>query len=233
MDAPGILPTTARRVEQAMASSLIFRTLSDAARARLAAQGAVRQLGLGEILCHAGEPGDCVFVVLEGEVEVRLSSAGGRDVRIISLKPGDLVGEMAALDGGPRSADAVALRATRLWRIPRPALVAALEAEPQAALALIAELSRRIRGANEALEASAFLDLGGRVARLLLQERNARDLVAMTQTEMARRLGASRERVNRKLHQWARQGWVQIQPTGLRLLRIQQLESLLLDARGR
>jgi CRP-like cAMP-binding protein len=233
VDAPGISPDIARRVEQAMASSVIFGALSAGARARLAGEGRAQQLAHGAMLCRAGEPGNSVYVVLEGELEVRLSSAGGRDVRIISLRPGDLVGEMAALDGGPRSADMVALRNTRLWRIPRPALVAALEAEPKAALALIAELSRRIRGANEALEASALLDLGGRVARLLLQERNARDLVPMTQTEMARRLGASRERVNRKLHQWAQQGWIQILPTGLRLLRIQQLESLVLNARGR
>ena len=75
--------------------------------------------------------------------------------------------------------------------------------------------------------------MGGRVARLLLQERNARDLVAMTQTEMARRLGASRERVNRKLHQWAREGWVQILPTGLRLVVVEQLEAVVMDARGR
>lgn len=233
MDAPGILPATARRVEQAMAASLIFRNLSEGLRTRLAAQGRPHEVGLGDMLCRAGEPGESVYVVLEGELEVRLSTAGGRDVRIISLRPGDLVGEMAALDGGPRSADTVALRTTRLWRIPRSALVAALEAEPKAALALIAELSRRIRSANDELEASAVLDLGGRVARLLLQERNARDLVAMTQTEMARRLGASRERVNRKLHQWAREGWVQILPTGLRLVVVEQLEAVVLDARGR
>jgi CRP-like cAMP-binding protein len=231
--APGLSTDVASRVKQAMASSVIFRTLSEDARAHLAAQGRAERVDNGAMLCRAGEPGDSVYVVLEGELEVRLSSAGGRDVRILSLKPGDLVGEMAALDGGPRSADMVALQTTRVWRIPRRALVAALEAEPKAALALISELSRRIRGANDALEASALLDLGGRVARLLLRERNARDLVSMTQTEIARRLGASRERVNRKLHHWVQQGWVEIQPAGVRLLGIQELEAVVDKARDR
>jgi CRP-like cAMP-binding protein len=223
----------ARLVAQAMASSVVFRSLSEGARARLAGQGGSQLVARDAMLCRAGEPGESVYVVLEGEIEVRLSSADGRDVRIVSLTAGDLLGEMAALDGGPRSADMVALRTTRLWRIPREALLAALESEPKAALALIAELSRRIRGTNEALEASALLDLGGRVARLLLQERNARDLVAMTQTEMARRLGASREKVNRKLHEFADQGWVRILPSGLHLLHVQRLEALAINARRR
>jgi CRP-like cAMP-binding protein len=164
--------------------------------------------------------------VLEGELEIRFMSVGGREVRLVALGPGSVAGEMAVLDEGPRSADMVATRRTRLWRIPRNALLEALEAEPRAALALLAELSRRLRAVNSALEARATLDLGGRLARLLLEERNLRDLVALSQSEMARRLGASREKVNRKIRAWADAGVVEMTPAGLRLLTPGKLETL-------
>ncbi len=178
------------------------------------------------MLCQAGDPGDAVYVVLEGEIEVLTHSRAGKPVRLSSLGGGAIAGEMAALDGGPRSADMVASRRCALWRVPRQALLDAFVAEPRAAVALIGELSGRLRAANAAFEASSVLDLGGRLARLLIAERGARDLVALTQTELARRLGASREKVNRKLHAWRVEGWVEITPAGVRLIRADALKGL-------
>jgi CRP-like cAMP-binding protein len=140
---------------------------------------------------------------------------------------------MAALDGGARSADMAATRRCRLWRIPRQALIEAFETEPKSAVALVAELSGRLRAANAALEASAVLDLGGRLARLLIQEKGARGLIPLTQTELARRLGASREKVNRKLHAWAGDGWVELTPSGVRLVETDALAALIETARRR
>jgi CRP-like cAMP-binding protein len=76
-----------------------------------------------------------------------------------------VAGEFAALDGGARSADMAATRRSRLWRIPRSALLDTLEAEPRAAVALLVELTGRLRRTNAALEDRATLDLGGRLAR--------------------------------------------------------------------
>lgn len=223
-------PALRRSVAQAIGSSQVLQVLSEAGRLRLADVGSPVDLAPGAVLCQAGDPGDAVFVVLEGEIEVRATSAGGRDVRFLALGAGALVGEMAALDGGPRSADMVAARRCRLWRIPRAALVEALEAEPRAAVALIAELSRRLRATNAALEAETVLDLGGRLARLLVAEAGARGVVALTQTEIARRLGASREKVNRKLHDFAGEAWIELTPAGIRLRQPARLQALV--ARG-
>jgi len=221
MSGPAIDPVVA-----ALAASEVLHHLSAAAAERLAAAGSPVSLAAGALLCRAGDPGDAVFVVLEGQVEARMDSAAGREMRLVGLGAGQIVGEMAALDGGRRSADIVAATRARLWRIPRAALVTALEAEPKIAVALIVELSHRLRAANAALEAETLLDLGGRLARLLLAEQRGRGLVSLTQTEMARRLVASREKVNRKLHEWVRHGWVEIASGGVRLTDVERLRVL-------
>jgi CRP/FNR family cyclic AMP-dependent transcriptional regulator len=213
-------------VVAALAASEMLHHLSPAGRERLAAAGSPVNLTAGTLLCRAGDPGDAVFVVLEGQIEARMSSAAGREMRLTGLGPGQTVGEMAALDGGRRSADVVAATRARLWRIPRAALIEAIEAEPKVAVALIVELSHRLRATNSALEAEILLDLGGRLARLLLTEQSGRGLVALTQTEMARRLVASREKVNRKLHDWARQGWIEIASVGVRLKAPERLRAM-------
>ncbi|MFI4966286.1 MAG: Crp/Fnr family transcriptional regulator [Caulobacterales bacterium] len=205
------------QVLAALKDSEVLGVLSPAACARLAHRGAPVDLSPGAYLCRRGDPGDAVYVILDGEVEVRTSSPGGRDLRLVALGRGDLAGEMAVLDGEPRSADMAATRRTRAWRIPRTALIEALEAEPQAAVALLAEMSGRLRRSNAALEARTTLDVGGRLAQLLVGEQNARALIALTQSELARRVGASREKVNRKLREWVREGWIEVTPAGVRI----------------
>lgn len=217
----------ANPVLASLARSPVLAHFSPAGLERLAASGAWRGLEPGEVLFQAGDPGDAVYVVVDGEVEVRNSTPDGRDVRLVALGPGALVGEMAALDGGPRSADVAATRRARLWRIARSAMLAALEAEPKAAVALVVELSARLRVADGAISDKTVLDLAGRLARLLLAEAGASGLVPLTQTEIGRRLGYSREKVNRKLHAWVREGWVEIAPAGIRVHAHERLETLI------
>jgi CRP/FNR family transcriptional regulator, cyclic AMP receptor protein len=207
-----------RLLENAMAGSPVLRLLSIASRDRLAAAGSPLVLEAGRLLCQRGDPGDAIFVVLEGEIEIKISSSEGRDIRFASFGPGAVVGEMAVLDGGLRSTDMLAARRSRLWRITREPLMEALRGDPAASVALVAELARRLRAANAELEATRVLSLGGRLAQLLLGAAIEKPLVSLTQTEIARRLGASREKVNRKLNAWARQGWVALGPSGVRLL---------------
>jgi CRP/FNR family transcriptional regulator, cyclic AMP receptor protein len=207
--------------------------LSEAVRQRIALAGSPVTLEAGEFLAQAGDLGDALFVVVEGEIEVLGRSEGGRQVRLASLTRGAVAGEMAALDGGVRSADMIAARRSQLWRIPRAAVLDALRAEPDAALALVAELSRRLRAANEMIESAAFLDLGGRLAKLLLEAAGPGRVVALTQTEIARRISASREKVNRKLHAWANDGWVALSPQGIRLLKPESLRALIEALRQR
>jgi CRP/FNR family cyclic AMP-dependent transcriptional regulator len=156
----------------ALEASRILGVLSDVARRRLVAQGSSMSLQAGEFLCRVGDEADAAYVVMSGELEVRTVGLDGQELRFAAFTSGSLVGEMAVLDGGARSADLAAARRTNLWRIPRQALLRTLEEEPTAALAVIAELSQRLRALNETYEQMARLDLGGRLAVLLLAECN-------------------------------------------------------------
>jgi CRP/FNR family cyclic AMP-dependent transcriptional regulator len=211
-------------VEAALAASALFRGLSARAVKRLARGGAVVALTPGKALFVRGDPGDALFVLVEGEVEVRTASEGGKEVRFTALGQGAVLGEMAVLDGGVRSADIAATRRSKLIRIPRALVLEVLRDEPEALLVLVAEVVRRLRNTNDALEDSAVLDLGGRLAQLLLAEGGK--VVALTQSEMARRIDASRERTNKKLHEWQDEGWIRIDRAGVRLVKPEALTAL-------
>ncbi|HVY83908.1 MAG TPA: Crp/Fnr family transcriptional regulator [Caulobacterales bacterium] len=221
-----------KNVEAALARAEIYSEFSDEMRARLGAAGVLVNLAPEQLLFSKGDPGDSLFVLLEGEVEVRTSTEAGKDVRLAALKPPALIGEMAVLDGGERSADVAAIRRSRLVRISRDAAIEALTSEPKALLKLVSVLSRRLRRANEELEDAAVLDLGGKLAQRLLEEAGASALVTLTQTELARRIGASREKVNRKLHEWADEGWVNLSRSGIKLTKRDQLQALIRSARS-
>ena len=215
-----------RGASEVLRASTVFSILSESALERLVAAGSPVALQPGDFVCRIGDAADAAYVVLSGELEIRTVGLDGRELRFTAFTVGALVGEMAVLDGGNRSADMAAARRTTLWRIPRDALFRALEQEPRAALAVIAELSRRLRRLNQAMEQVTRLDLGGRLAILLLDACNRNSVVAMTQTEMARRLGFSREKVNRKLHQWAGEGVVEIGSAGVTIVLPKSLEVL-------
>ena len=154
------------------------------------------------------------------------------NVRMASLKPPALIGEMAVLDGGTRSADIAAIRKSRFLRIHRDQAIAALESEPKALLKLLAEMSRRLRTDDAAIEDAHTLDLGGRLAMRILEEAGDSTSVTLTQTEIARRIGASREKVNRKLHEWADEGWISMGRAGIKILARDQLKALIQEARA-
>jgi CRP/FNR family cyclic AMP-dependent transcriptional regulator len=214
-------------VEGALAKADLFASISDGGRKRLAKAGTACAVEPGALLFAKGDKGDALYVLLEGEVEIRVSNEAGRDVRLAALKPYSVIGEMAVLDGGARSADVAAIRRSRLLRISRDIALATLESEPKALLQLIGELSTRLRKANTGIEDAHLLDLGGRLAQRLLDEAGEGAAITLTQTELARRIGASREKVNRKLHQWADEGWISMGRAGIKLVDRKELTALI------
>jgi CRP/FNR family cyclic AMP-dependent transcriptional regulator len=214
-DAPSPGPTRPEDVAALLAAGRVFAPLSDAGRLTLARAGSPQALEPGMELCAQGEPSDAAYVVLAGELEVISTTPDGREVWIASLGPGALAGEMGVLDGGPRSAHMRAVRRTRLWRLGRGAVLETLMAEPGAAIALLAELSERLRRTDLMLHEMTLQSLGARLARLLLA---GGATIALSQGEMARQIGASREKVNRKLAAWRSEGWIELGPYGVKIV---------------
>jgi flavin reductase (DIM6/NTAB) family NADH-FMN oxidoreductase RutF len=129
------------RYERLLAHVPVFSALPPDVFERLIAAGAERTFDDGDAIVQAGEPGADLYVILEGAARVERA---GRPVR--QLGPHDLFGEIAVLDGGPRTADVVADGPCRCLAVPRLALREALEAEPGAAWQLLEVLARRFRG---------------------------------------------------------------------------------------
>ncbi len=211
----------------ALAQSRLFRALSVTARQTLIERGAEVRLAPDERLCAKGDMGDALYVILEGEIEVGVATAGGKQVRFAALGPGDVAGDMAVIDGGARSADMTAQRRTRLLRISREALLETLATEPNALLALAAELVARLRAADAVIEGAVLHDLGAKLAQLLLSESGggARP-VQLTQVEMARRISVSREKLNRKLAALRDDGLLEMGRTGVKVTDVAGLEAL-------
>jgi len=204
------------RVEAALARNPVFAVLSQECRARLATSGALVSLDAGAPLFITGDTADAAYVVLLGEVEIVAPAEDGRDVWLAVLGPGELVGEMGVLDGGARSADVRAVSRAELWRLARHSVIETLRDEPSAALELLALMAQRLRVTDLLLQETALMDLGARLARLLLER--TKGAVSLSQSEMARLIGASREGVNRKLAAWRALGWVDIGPFGVKLV---------------
>jgi CRP-like cAMP-binding protein len=182
----------------------------------LASRGRVRRYTSGTTIFREGDRGDSLHVVIDGSVRVTVVSARGEEATVALLGPGEFVGDLALLDGLPRSANAVASQPTKTLVVTRDDFRRWLTERPKASLALLEALSRRVRRTDEVLADLTFLDLPKRLAKRLLAltaERSVDGAAAqlrVTQAELASMLGVSRESVNKQLNEFNRSGWVRL-----------------------
>ena len=163
----------------------------------------------GQVIFHQEDPGLTMHLIESGQVKIVYLTESGAEMLLAMLGPGEFFGELALLDGRPRSATAVAAADTVTLQLYRQDLLDVLKGSSEAALAVCAALAQRLRAANGRLAESAFLDLPTRLAGRLLEMARGKPLrVAMTQDELAAVLGAARQSVNKLLGQWEREGLV-------------------------
>lgn len=183
--------------------------------AGLAAAAAPRRAGPGEVITRQGDPVACLHLVAAGAVRLTAVSPGGREVVVGVLGPGDLFGERALLDGGPSPVEARAVLRSEILAIPVACIDAVVDRNPATATELLRLIAARLHRTSETLEEALLLDVTARVARRLA--RLARDhgeagedgvVLSLTQEELARMVGASRESVNRALASLAARGLV-------------------------
>ncbi|MFM2446583.1 MAG: cAMP-activated global transcriptional regulator [Pseudomonadota bacterium] len=176
--------------------------LNDPMVRELAERGQVRSFPKNAVIINEGDKGESLFVILTGRVKVYVSDDDGREMVLDIHGPGDYVGEMA-LDGRPRSASVMTLEPVSCSIVTREDLRAAIAANPDVAMGLIATLIERARIATDNVKNLALMDVYGRVARLLLQlarDDGSGSLVVperMTQQDIADRVGASRDMISR------------------------------------
>jgi len=175
--------------------------LADPAVRDLASRGMARAFRKNAIVINEGEPGDSLYVVLAGRVRLFLTNDDGREMTLDTRATGDLIGEMA-LDGGLRSASAICLEPCTFSIVGKSVLRDAIVADPDFALRIIANLIGRVREATGLVKNLGLLDVYGRVAGLLMKlarEEDGRLVVGetLTQQQIADRVGASRDMVNR------------------------------------
>lgn len=197
--------------------SPLFRGLLPAALERVAALATQRNYGEGEIVCSQGDPGDALYAVVTGRIRISSGAADGREMFLNIMEPGDSFGEIALLDGGTRTATAVAMVASELVSLRRDHLFALLEREPQVALDLLRQCGERLRWTSGLLEDAALLDAPARLAKRLFSlshlhgERSGSGYtLRISQEDLANFLGVSRQAVNQQLQAWKAKGWVEL-----------------------
>jgi CRP/FNR family transcriptional regulator, cyclic AMP receptor protein len=207
-------------VDEAIMQAPLFAALDSDGAAALRASLVERNVFKGTALFSEGEPGDHMFVIVEGKVKLGQTSADGRESLLAVLGPGEMFGELSLFDPGPRAATATALTDATVVALGHEQLPPLLTGRPEVAAALLQALARRLRRTNEAMADLVFSDVPGRVAKALTDlgdkfgEQTADGLMVthdMTQEELAQLVGASRETVNKALADFAQRGWIQLE----------------------
>ncbi len=214
--------------------SFLFREVPQPILERLSGLSVTRQLARRETLFNRGDEGDALYAVVEGLVRIWVGSDSGKELTFSIMEPGDVFGEIALLDGLPRTANATAQETTLLLVMQRSAFLSVLENEPTLARHIIELLCERMRLKTELLSDFAFADLPVRLARKLVDlvmahgeiEGNAARLGRrFSQTEMAQMLGVSREAINKQLSAWSHKGLVSTEDGGLTILDLSSLRT--------
>ncbi len=199
---------------QALKAIPLFRTLSEGDLSALAGLLRERRYPRGSIVLAQGDPGDSLFLIAEGQAKVAVLAEDGREVILSVLGPGGVFGEMSLLDDEPRSAHVIAMTDAVLLQLRREDFRSRLRASPELAVALLAELSRRLRRADETIAGLALLDVNGRIATLLLdlarEEGGLRISRKLTHATIGQMVGASRETVSRTMRSLVVRGVISV-----------------------
>src|SRR5260370_27300470 len=153
--------------------------------------------------CPRGEPGSSLFVICQGTVKISVPSADGHDAVFNLIGKGDVFGEIALLDGRPRTADVVAITDCELFVIERRDFLPLVREEPEIALKMIEILCAKLRRTTEQAENLMFLHLPGRLAKALLRlsdgdDRSCERKVAVTQKDLGNLIGMARASTSRQ-----------------------------------
>jgi CRP/FNR family cyclic AMP-dependent transcriptional regulator len=183
----------------------------------------------GETIFTKGDPSDCLFLVYKGIVKIDVQSRDGKEIIFNLVKEGECFGEIAALDGLPRTANASAFTNCEVMIIHRRDLILLVEMYPLLSLRLVQTLCSRLRRTTEQVENLKFVDLAGRLARTLIElavDSATPGRIGLSQQEIAQITGLSREMTNRQLRVWAKEGWISLARKEIIILKSEEFSNL-------
>ena len=204
---------TRQQIEAALRASFIFPVLGPTERDRFITSAQPRSWRAGEPIFFMGDIGTSMMLVQTGQVRISYQSADGRAILLSELNPGAVFGEIALLDGGERSANAVASTNCTLLIFERHMFMRLLQDNWPLTEAVLKLVCARLRRSDERMADLAFFDLPSRLAKELLARAQPAPgggppRVSCTQSTLAGLVGGSRETVNRCLRNWEKEGLI-------------------------
>jgi len=201
----------------ALQNCALFSAMRPEELRKILAMASERSVGRNQTIFQRGDAESSMMAVLKGSVRISTGSADGKEVTLNTIRTGEVFGEIALLDGRPRSADATAIEDCDLLVIERRTFLPFLLSNQDLVLRMLAVLCQRLRQTSDALGDIVMLDLPGRLARLLLRladdhgsatPAGVRIEFKLSQRDIGTRVASSRESVNKQLHVWRDAGWV-------------------------
>ena len=197
----------------------LLKALSEDEMDRLMRFSTMHAYKTNEVIFRRGDPGEGMMAVLKGQIRIGIMSAEGKELIYNLIGAGQVFGEIALIDGKPRTADAVALEPTEAVVVRRRDFIPFLEADAKLCIRMMAVLCERLRLTSELAEDFMFLELRQRLAKRLvrlaqLYGRPWHEGVIINfrlpQRELAAMMGTSRESINKQLRTWAESGWLSV-----------------------
>ncbi|NLT50812.1 MAG: Crp/Fnr family transcriptional regulator [Ignavibacteria bacterium] len=205
----------------------IFSDLPDDALEQVVNIGSKKTYKKESVILIEEDSGSGLFVIISGKVKISRTSNDGREVILTILNESDFFGEMAILDGMTRSASVVALEDTELFMIQRNDFIELIKQHPEVSIALLQELTKRLRAADMKIKSLSLKDAEGKVASVLLQLADDMGTIKQgvveieklpLQQDLANMAATSRETISRTLHSFAKKQLIELEGSKLRIL---------------
>jgi CRP-like cAMP-binding protein len=217
---------------QLLRSHFLLQQLSDNDIARISVAARCARFGSDESIFRRGERETDLMIIMRGRVKLSATSSNGQELLVKIVERGHMFGEIAVIDGKPRSYDATALEESEILIVRRKDLVPFLEQRPDICLRFMAALCERIRRSEALTQEAVFLHAGARLARQLLRltesyGRKDGDAIgidlAVSQSDLASLVGMTRESINKQLCSWRRAGIIWFKGRSYKVLKLDAL----------
>jgi CRP-like cAMP-binding protein len=218
-----------------MPAGSLLKVLQEDELAELLAQARESKAKKGEAIIRQGDDGNALIILLEGQARVTVYSANGREIVLEYAGPGTVLGEIALLDGGARTASVIAMGPVRYLILPRTVFEHVIANNHRIALRIMKELASRLRKTNQTIETDRSYAAAPRLARFLLRLAGDPDdgalqpagqAIRLSQTELSMFAGISRENINRQLSLWQQDGIVTVEHGGVTIIDRDALEDV-------